>query len=111
MGWTNSHLHSFCIRDELYGDPLLLQQNFHEMDFEDSTTTRPTRSSQSQTNPSGLITNMTFVTAGNTACYSKAVCVPVKGTRYPTCLEGERACPPEDVGGVRGYQGAPHYIQ
>jgi len=25
------------------------------------------------------------------------------GKRYPLCLEGERACPPEDVGGVWGY--------
>jgi hypothetical protein len=23
---------------------------------------------------------------------------------YPSCLEGERACPPEDVGGVSGYK-------
>jgi hypothetical protein len=26
-----------------------------------------------------------------------------KGVRYPLCVEGERACPPEDVGGVWGY--------
>ena len=25
------------------------------------------------------------------------------GKRYPLCLEGARACPPEDVGGVWGY--------
>src|SRR5208283_1217643 len=25
------------------------------------------------------------------------------GTRYPVCLKGSRACPPEDVGGVSGY--------
>ena len=27
-----------------------------------------------------------------------------KGARYPLCLEGERACPPDDVGGTCGYQ-------
>jgi hypothetical protein len=27
-----------------------------------------------------------------------------RGKRYPVCIEGARACPPEDVGGVWGYQ-------
>jgi len=26
-----------------------------------------------------------------------------RSRRYPICLEGERACPPEDVGGTWGY--------
>ena len=25
------------------------------------------------------------------------------GIRYPRCIDGERACPPEDVGGVYGF--------
>jgi hypothetical protein len=29
---------------------------------------------------------------------------PEKGKKYPVCLEGKRACPPEDVGGVWGYE-------
>jgi hypothetical protein len=27
-----------------------------------------------------------------------------RGKRYPVCVEGARACPPEDVGGTWGYQ-------
>jgi hypothetical protein len=30
---------------------------------------------------------------------------PQPGTRYPCCIGGRGACPPEDVGGPWGYQG------
>ena len=28
---------------------------------------------------------------------------PEKGAHYPRCIKAKRACPPEDVGGVWGY--------
>jgi hypothetical protein len=40
MGWTNSHLHHFKVGEQLYGDPLLMRENFEEMGYEDSTGTR-----------------------------------------------------------------------
>src|SRR5215470_9455528 len=40
MGWTNSHLHHFTVGEQLYGDPLLMQENFEEMEYKDSTRTK-----------------------------------------------------------------------
>src|SRR5260370_11476922 len=40
MGWTNSHLHHFRINDRLYGDPWLMEENFEDMGYEDSTSTK-----------------------------------------------------------------------
>jgi hypothetical protein len=33
----------------------------------------------------------------------EAILTPVPKVLYPTCLSGERRCPPEDVGGIDGY--------
>jgi hypothetical protein len=35
----------------------------------------------------------------------KKVTEPEPGVIYPRCVDGERACPPEDVGGVYGFAG------
>ena len=40
MAWTNSHLHHFKVGEQLYGDPMLMEENMDEMDYRDSTRTK-----------------------------------------------------------------------
>lgn len=103
MGWTNSHLHHFRIGESLYGDPLLMQENFRELQYKDSTRTmlsdilpegvRKFQFGYEYDFGDGWIHEVLF--EGRPGVES--------GKRYPICLEGARACPPDDVGGVWGY--------
>lgn len=103
MGWTNSHLHRFEIQGIVCGDPELVCDNPESF--------------------VGINSRETMVSqivpqSGARFCFSyeydfgdrwrHAVlfegCLPSeRRARYPICLEGERCCPPEDVGGVSGY--------
>jgi hypothetical protein len=104
MGWTNSHLHHFRIGKQLYGDPMLMGENFGEMGYKDSTTTklsdilpksgRRFRCEYEYDFGDGWVHEILFEGRPEVK----------KGGCYPLCLEGQRACPPEDVGGPFGYQ-------
>jgi hypothetical protein len=103
MGWTNSHLHHFRIGEQLYGDPDLMQENFEDMDYKNSTTTKisdilPT---------TGRRFRFQYEYDFGDSWYHEVVFEGVvradPKVKYPLCLEGERACPPEDCGGIWGY--------
>jgi len=104
MGWTNSHLHHFQINDKLYGDPWLLNQNFVEMNY---TSSRVTTLSKILPRSGKRFHFEYEYDFGD--CWTHEVlfegCLRAEpGQRYPLCLEGERACPPEDAGGISGYE-------
>ncbi len=100
MGWTNSHLYRFEIDTKEYGesDP---DNDFNELDFIDSKRAK---------------LGQVITAKGNTFVYEydfgdgwthdlvvEDILQPVAGTMYPICVDGERACPPEDCGGPHGY--------
>lgn len=103
MGWQNCHLHRFEIDGERYGDPQLLNDGFESCECIDSTITKlndvlpkdgkPFRFKYEYDFGDSWVHNVSF--EGSLRAEN--------GGRYPQCLEGERACPPEDVGGVWGY--------
>lgn len=97
MGWTNSHLHTFLIGGAEYGQPM------PEYDFD-------VRNEQ-RVKLSQIVTGEKFkflyiYDMGDSWKHEVLVekVLPADPqVRYPVCLTGKRACPPEDCGGVGGY--------
>jgi hypothetical protein len=98
MGWTDSHLHEFRIGDLRFGEPV------PDEDYEvvDERSVR-----LSQIAPSDPITFEYLYDFGDDWEHEIKIEKGVdkqKGVRYPVCIEGARACPPEDVGAMPGYE-------
>jgi hypothetical protein len=103
MGWTNSHLHHFRIGGVLYGDPLLMGGNFGEMGYRDSTSTLLSDILPRDGQPLRFEYEYDFGDGWQHEVSFEGRPPADPGERYPLCVEGEGACPPEDVGGVFGY--------
>ena len=103
MGWTNSHLHDFEVKGKRYGDPQLIDDGFMDFECIDSTCTtigdivpkNGKRFAFKYEYDFGDSWEHEILFEGCPAVDPKA--------QYPLCLEGARACPPEDVGGAWGY--------
>jgi len=103
MGWTNSHLHHFKIGEQLYGDPELMQENFEEMEYLDSTTTKISDILPKNGKRVSFIYEYDFGDSWEHEVLIEGVVPSDSKAKYPLCLEGARACPPDDCGGVWGY--------
>lgn len=103
MGWTNSHLHHFDVDGQFYGDPELMEENFHEMHYRDSTITLLSDVVPEDGKRRRFKYEYDFGDSWEHEVLFEGCPNAAKGQKYPVCLEGERACPPEDVGGVWGY--------
>jgi len=98
MGWTNSHLHEFDIDGVRYGVP--------DPDWDEPETLDESKVKLSQLvrEDSGFRYTYDFGDDWHHDVTVENVHVPEPGTRYPCCVAGRRACPPEDVGGPWGYE-------
>lgn len=103
MGWTNSHLHHFKIGEQLYGDPDLLQENFEDMEYMDSTTTRISDILPRNSKRFRFQYEYDFGDSWYHEVLFEGVVKADPKAKYPVCLEGARACPPEDCGGIWSY--------
>lgn len=97
MGWTNSHLHSFLIGGVEYGQPM------PEYDF-DVRNEQGVKLSQVITEEKfKFLYTYDMGDSWEHEILVEKVLPPDSQVRYPVCLTGKRACPPEDCGGVWGY--------
>ena len=97
MGWTNSHLHQFIHRGTYYGPP--------DRDFGTPTVSeRRTQLHDLFHRPKDrLIYEYDFGDSWEHDVVLEAIVEPQPSVRYPRVIAGQRACPPEDVGGFPGY--------
>ncbi|AMV32063.1 Plasmid pRiA4b ORF-3-like protein [Pirellula sp. SH-Sr6A] len=103
MGWTNSHLHRFDIEGKRYGDPELLDDGFEDFECVDSTKTNLSRVLPKTGKRFGFKYKYDFGDGWEHEILFEGTPAADPKLKYPLCLEGERACPPEDCGGVWGY--------
>jgi hypothetical protein len=99
MGWIDCHLHQFDVGGLVYGDVSLNDDGWFEVLNE-----RTARLARVAPLPkSRLRYQYDFGDDWNHVILVEAVLPAASGIRYPICLKGKRACPPEDCGGTWGY--------
>ena len=105
MGWTNSHLHQFMISGALHGDPELLCEGWQdEIQPVDSMHTRISTIVPENGRQLRFEYEYDFGDGWKHAILFEGCLRADRGARYPLCVDGARACPPEDVGGISGYE-------
>jgi Plasmid pRiA4b ORF-3-like protein len=103
MGWTNSHLHQFEIGEKRYGDPELLDDGFDDVECVDSTRARLSKIVPKTGKRFSFTYEYDFGDGWEHEVLFEGCPKKESGKNYPLCLEGDRACPPEDVGGIVGF--------
>jgi hypothetical protein len=103
MGWANSHLHRFEVKGERYGDPELLDAGYDDSHCIDSTITKISEVIPKDGKRIHFLYLYDFGDNWRHEVIFEGCLRAESGQRYPLCIEGERNCPPEDVGGVWGY--------
>jgi hypothetical protein len=97
MGWTNSHLHQFIVGGTYYGEP----HPDYGFEMRDERRVRLNQIAPREGFKFGY--EYDFGDSWLHQVLVEKVLPPEPGQRYPVCIKGRRACPPEDVGGVWGY--------
>ncbi len=98
MGWFNSHLHQFVYNGIYYGESSEFS-NEEDVDYHDIKLNDLLKKMKDK---------LTYEYDFGDGWEHQILLEKIKnidiGFKEPVCLAGERACPPEDIGGPPGYQ-------
>ncbi|HEY2343522.1 MAG TPA: plasmid pRiA4b ORF-3 family protein [Chthoniobacteraceae bacterium] len=100
MGWSNSHMHCFRVGNRSFSSP------YPGVDFKDSgdeSESKVRLDQVCQREKTKLAYDYDFGDGWEHEILVEKIIAPESGVRYPICLAGKRACPPEDCGGPYGY--------
>ena len=102
MGWTNSHLHNFTIGDQLFG------MQFDDYPEEELDETEYTVSFALRGGVRHFVYEYDFGDSWTHEVVIEDVSWAPHVLKHGVCLDGQGACPPEDVGGTSGYE---HFLE
>lgn len=97
MGWSDYHLHQFTIENTYYGTPQKSYMDFG-LDVKNESTAKLRRVVKGEKFKFSY--EYDFGDSWHHTLRVEKIITPEPGTKYPICLGGKRACPPEDCGGV-----------
>lgn len=102
MGWLDYHLHSFTVLPPRKRKPVLIGM---PDEYEDNTLPGwETKINQFFKEPGDeAIYDYDFGDGWHHKIIMEGLFLQEPDKKYPNCLDGKRACPPEDCGGVPGY--------
>jgi len=98
MGWGNYHLYGFRIKGQDFGEP---DPDGDEFDLVNSHRTKLNKVSTKE--KTQFMYDYDFGDNWEHIIVLEKILPVDSDMRYPICIKGKRACPPEDCGGIWGY--------
>jgi len=101
MGWTNSHLHAFEVGEKRYG---MCFDDYPDEEIDEKGVTVL----QALRDERRFHYEYDFGDSWEHDVVIEALTRSPSGLKFGVCIDGQNACPPEDVGGASGYQ---HFLE
>ena len=101
MGWWNAHLHQFIVGDTYIGE---LHPDYDMWGAEMLDEKKYRLNQIAPGEKTKFVYEYDFGDSWEHVILVEKILPPEPGVHYPRCIKGKRAGPPEDVGGIWGYE-------